>query len=170
MSLDKGKMPSIDVSQYRFAIVASRFNKKLVDALVRDAVETLHKKGVDSENIRLLRVPGAAEIPHVSSMLAETDEYDAVIGLGVVIKGETPHHEIIAHSTAIAMQQIAVATTVPMINGIIVANTQEQAEARTTGSMSRGAEFAECAMEMAHQASILLDEVLDAQQKREEEK
>ncbi len=170
MSNDKGKMPSIDASQYRFAIVASRFNKKYVDALLRDAVKTLNAHGVDAENIRLVRVPGAGEIPHVCNMLAETDEYDAVIALGVVIAGDTPHHEIIAHSTAVALQQIAIATTVPMINGIVVTNNEEQAKERTVGKIARGTEFAECAMEMAWHAAILLDEVLDADEKRDGEK
>ncbi len=170
MSLDKGKMPEIDATRYRFAIVASRFNKKYVDALVRDAVKTLNEHGVDAENIRLIRVPGAGEVPHVCNMLAETDEYDAVIALGVVIAGDTPHHLIIAHSTANALQNIAIATTVPMINGIVVTDTEEQAKARTVGKIARGAEFAECAMEMARQAAILLDEVLDAQEMREEDK
>ncbi len=169
MSSDKGKMPSIDASQYRFAVVASRFNKKYVDALVRDAVKSLNEHGVDAENIRLVRVPGAGEIPHVCNMLAETDEYDAVIALGVVIAGDTPHHEIIAHSTANALQEIAVLTTVPMINGIVVANTEEQAKERTVGKLARGTEFAECAMEMAWHAAILLDEVIEAQEKREAE-
>ena len=121
MSLDKGKMPKkIDVSQYRYAIVASRFNKKYVDALVKDAVKTFNEHGVDSKNIKLVRVPGAGEVPHVCNMLAETCQYDAVIALGVVIAGDTPHHLIIAHSTANALQQIAVSTTVPMINGLHV--------------------------------------------------
>ena len=71
MSLDKGKMPKIDASGYRYAIAASRFNKELVDALVRDAVETLHGCGVNAENVRLVRVPGAAELPHVCNMLAQ---------------------------------------------------------------------------------------------------
>lgn len=167
MSLDKGNMPAIDATPYRFAIVASRFNKKLVDALVRDVVDTLSKNGVTSENIRLVRVPGAAEIPHVCNMLAETDEYDAIIALGVVIAGETPHHEIIAHSTANAFQNIALMTTVPVINGVIVTNNKAQANARTIGKIARGAEFAEAAMEMAWHATLLLDEVIDAIEERE---
>lgn len=83
-------MPKIDASGYRYAIAASRFNKELVDALVRDAVETLHGCGVNAENVRLVRVPGAAELPHVCNMLAQTEQYDAIIALGVVIRGETP--------------------------------------------------------------------------------
>ena len=163
MSLDKGKMPKIDASGYRYAIAASRFNKELVDALVRDAVGTLHRCGVDAENIRLVRVPGAAELPHVCSLLAQTEQYDAIIALGVVVRGETPHHEIIAHSTAAALQKVALSTAVPMINGIIVANTREQAEARTKGEIARGKEFAEAAMEMAWQTALLLDELEEAE-------
>ena len=162
MSLDKGKMPKIDAGIYRFAVAASRYNKELVDALVRDAVNTLHKCGVDAENVRLVRVPGASELPHVCNTLAATDQYDAIIALGVVIKGETPHHEIIANSTAGAFQEIALATTVPVINGVIVANTREQAVARTKGEIARGREFAEAAMEMAWQTDVLLDELEEA--------
>lgn len=164
MSLDKGKMPKIAAAEYRFAVAASRFNKKLVDALVRDVIDTMHTHGVSAENVRLLRVPGAAELPHVCNMLASTDEYDAIIALGVVIAGETPHHEIIGYSTANALQAVAVQTTVPVINGIIVANNTEQAEARTVGEIKRGVEFAEAALEMAWQTAMLLDEVLDAQE------
>jgi 6,7-dimethyl-8-ribityllumazine synthase len=82
-------------------------------------------------------------------MLAMTGEYDAVIGLGVVIAGETPHHEIIATSTASALQSSALRSEVPMINGIIVTLDRAQAEARCTGLMDRGPEFARAALEMA---------------------
>ena len=171
MSLNKGKMPKkIDASQYRYAIVASRFNKKYVDALVRDATNTLTNNGVDARNIRLVRVPGAGEIPHICNMLAETNEYDAIIALGVVIAGDTPHHLVIAHSTANALQQIAVETTVPMINGIVVTENDEQAKARTVGEIARGTEFAECAMEMAWHSAILLDEIINAQENAEGDK
>ncbi len=169
MSTNKGKMPLIDASHYRFAIVASRYNKKYVDALVRDAVKSLSGHGVDAENIRLVRVPGAGEIPYVCNMLAETDEYDAVIALGVVIAGETPHHEIIAHSTANALQQASMISTVPIVNGIVAANDEEQAKARTVGKIARGEEFAECAMEMAWHAAILLDELADADERHDAE-
>ena len=145
-------MPKIDASGYRYAIAASRFNKELVDALVRDAVETLHGCGVDAENVRLVRVPGAAELPHVCNMLAQTEQYDAII----------------AHSTAAALQNVALSTTVPMINGIIVANTREQAVARTKGEIARGREFAEAAMEMAWQTDLLLDELEEAEAEFEE--
>ena len=149
MSLDKGEMPEINVAGLKFAIAASRFNKELVDALVSDAVSTMLSKGVAQEDIKIVRVPGAAELPYTCEMLAKTSNVDAVVALGVVIAGETPHHEIIANSTANALQQSASRTTVPMINGIIVTNNSQQAVARTTGDIKRGIEFAEAAMEMA---------------------
>ncbi len=156
-------MPKIDASGYSFAIAASRFNKKLVDGLLRDVLETLNKHGVDAEKIRLVRVPGASELPYACDSLALIGEYDAVIALGVVVAGETPHHEIIGYSTAFALQQSAARTGIPMINGIIVANTREQAEARTIGKIARGKEFAEAAMEMAWQGGMLSDEIEEAE-------
>ena len=167
MCLDQGNIPEIEAGGYRFAIVASRYNKALVDALVRDAISTFSAAGVDAENIRLVRVPGSSEIPHVCNMLAQTNEYDAVVALGVVVAGETPHHEIIAHSTAHALQSVALDTTVPVINGIVVANNRQQAEARTIGKIRRGVEFAEAAIEMAWQASILLDELIESEEKED---
>lgn len=155
MSLDKGEMPKINVSGLKFAIVASRFNKTLVDALVNDAQATMVSNGVAKADISITRVPGAAELPYACEMIAKKGEVDAVVALGVVIAGETPHHEIIANSTAYALQTSASRTTVPMINGIVVTNNTQQAIARTTGDIKRGIEFAEAAMEMASLAKNL---------------
>lgn len=160
MSLDKPKSKKLDASGYSFAIVASRFNQKLVDALLKDVKKTLAGCGVKETDIRVLRVPGAAELPFAASRLA-TLEYDAIICLGVVIAGETPHHMIIAHSTAGALQSIAAASEIPIINGIVVANDKSQAEARTVGKIRRGVEFAESAVEMAIQNAALSVEIDD---------
>ncbi len=159
MSLDKANIPQFDASDYSFAIVAARFNEALVDALLKDVKSTIEASGVPSKFIHIERVPGSAELPHVCNLLAETNKYDAVIALGVVIAGETPHHEIIGYSTANALQNVALNTTVPIINGIIVANNRSQAEARTTGQIRRGVEFAESALEMAWRTSLILDEL-----------
>ncbi len=148
MSLDKGQMPDLDVSDLKIAVAASRFNKNLVDALLNDGVKCMVAKGIKAENICAVRVPGAAELPFICEMLASSGKFDAVMALGVVIAGETPHHEIIANSTATALQTIAVDTKTPMINGIVVTNNEKQAQDRTIGSIARGAEFAEAAMEM----------------------
>ncbi len=159
MSLDRGAMPDFDASGYNIAIVAARFNLELVDAMLSDAVERIRKAGIPASAIRIERVPGSGELPHVCNMLAETNKYDAIIALGVVIKGDTPHHDIIGRSTAQALQSVSLATTVPVINGIIVANTRKQAEERTVGKIARGVEFAEAALEMAWKTSLLLDEL-----------
>ena len=84
-----------------------------------------------------------------SSERRPSGDFDAVIALGVVIAGETPHHMIIGNSTAFALQEVALDCQVPVINGIVVAETRKQAEERTIGSIKRGVEFAEAALEMA---------------------
>ncbi len=149
MSLNRGSRPSFDASMYRFGIVAARFNEELTNALLDDVLATIRCAGVPAENIRVMRVPGSGELPHVCNLLATSDDFDAVVALGVVIAGETPHHMIIGNSTATAIQSVALAAQLPVINGIIVAETREQAEARTIGSIRRGVEFGEAALEMA---------------------
>ncbi len=169
MSSDKISFQTTDAGNYHYAIVASRYNKRYVDFLVRDSINRLNSCGVEAENVRLVRVPGAVEIPHVCSMLAETDNYDAIIALGVIIKGDTIHDEIIANSVASALQNIAVCTTVPIVNGIISVGNEEQAAARCTGGLKRGAEFADIAMEMAATAADLLDELVESRQECEDD-
>jgi 6,7-dimethyl-8-ribityllumazine synthase len=149
MSKDKPNPTAIDGSDLWFAIVAARYNSDLVEVLLQRAQRTLLDARVPQEQIKVVHVPGSAEIPYAAHMLAMTGEYDAVIGLGVVIAGETPHHEIIATSTASALQSSALRSEVPMINGIIVTLDRAQAEARCTGLMDRGPEFARAALEMA---------------------
>ena len=170
MSQDKPSAPNIDGTDLFIGIVASRFNADLVDKLVERVRETLRKNKVAAGSIKVLRVPGANEIPYVANMLAQTDEYDAIITLGVVLAGETNHHEHIAHSTGVALQGIGIQTEVPVINGIIVANTRAQAEARDFGEMDRGAEFAHAALEMAWHRVQLCDylDTLDEEAAREE--
>ncbi len=169
MSLDKPSFENLGNSGFNFAIVASRYNKKYVDALVRDTIKRLNALGVDAESIRLIRVPGAGEIPHVCGMLADTCNYNAIIALGVIIKGDTIHDEVIAYSTASALQGISVVSKVPVVNGIISANTEEQAALRCVGKLKRGVEFAETAMEMATTSIDLIEEMLDSEARFEDE-
>ncbi len=170
MSQDKPSAPTVDGTDLYIGIVASRFNAELVDKLVERVRETLRKNKVANGSIKLLRVPGANEIPYVANMLAQTDEYDCIIALGVVLAGETNHHEHIAHSTGVALQGIGIQSEVPVINGIIVANSLEQARARVFGEMDRGAEFANAALEMAWHRVQLCDylDALDEEAAREE--
>ncbi|MFI3291244.1 MAG: 6,7-dimethyl-8-ribityllumazine synthase [Opitutales bacterium] len=150
MSLDKASIEKIDASKYKFAVVASRYNESLVDALVADVNKVFAENSVDEANVKLVRVAGANELPVVASELAKNGDYDAIIALGVVIQGDTMHHETIASSTAFAFQEIAVKRRVPIINGVIVTPDLARAQARTIGSIARGVEFAEVAIDMAH--------------------
>lgn len=160
MSLDNAKHLNLDGRECSFAVVASRFNGEMVEALLSDVLAVLKKSGVNQDDIRVVRVPGASEIPTIAGVLASTFNYDVIITLGVVIAGETPHHEIIGNSTAVALQRVALDTGVPVINGIIVANTKAQAEARTTGKIRRGIEFAQGALDMAHVSDEVLQEYM----------
>jgi 6,7-dimethyl-8-ribityllumazine synthase len=133
----------------RFGIVASRYNQRLVDGLLDSALRTLDAAGVQEGDVETIRVPGAMEIPYVAGMMANSGEFDCIIALGVIIKGDTSHHDVIARSTADAFQRISKDTEVPIINGVIDANTVKQAEERCIGGLDRGTEFAASALEMA---------------------
>jgi 6,7-dimethyl-8-ribityllumazine synthase len=158
----------------RFAIVASRYNKAYVEGLLQSAFATLRQSGVAEGDIEVTRVPGALEIPYAASMLAATGDFDCVIALGVVIEGDTSHHDVIARSTADAFHIIARKSEVPVVNGVIDVHNAKQAEERCNGRMNRGAEFAKTALEMAVlkvQLTRRLDEIYDEEQaQREKEK
>jgi 6,7-dimethyl-8-ribityllumazine synthase len=94
-------------------------------------------------------VPGSHEVPWAAQALARSGSFDCVIGLGVLIAGDTNHHEMVGESVSHALQQVALGTRVPVINGVIVANSLAQAKARCIGKINRGAEFAAAALEMA---------------------
>lgn len=133
----------------RFGIVAARFNQPLVDGLLARAIAVLQAAGVREKDIRVIRVPGSHEVPWAAQQLAKASRCDCVIALGVLIGGDTNHHEMVGASVSQALQSVALTTGVPMINGVIVAHTPAQARARCVGKINRGAEFAQAALEMA---------------------
>lgn len=149
MSFSPPPPVSLDGSACRFGIVAARYNPEFVDALVTQVRAYLRQAQVREEAIELWRVPGSNEIPvAVAGMLARAD-FDAVVALGVIVRGDTIHYEVIATSSAQALQAAALAARVPVINGIVVAENEEQARDRCLGRVNRGAEFAWAALEMA---------------------
>jgi 6,7-dimethyl-8-ribityllumazine synthase len=167
MSQDRPEAAGIDGEGFRFAIVASRYNKTYVDALLDNALRVLGDAGVHSDDIETVRVPGALEIPYVVSMLGATGDFDCLIALGVVIEGDTNHHDVIARSTADAFHDVARESETPVINGVIDVHNAKQAEERCMGAMNRGAEFAHTALEMAEikvQMVRRLDEIYDSEQ------
>jgi 6,7-dimethyl-8-ribityllumazine synthase len=147
MSLAKPSSLSIHGATLRIGIVAARFNEPLVDALLARVQAGLTAAGVLAKNISVVRVPGSHEVPWAVQALARGR--DGVIGLGVLIGGDTNHHEMVGQSVSYALQRVALDSGVPVINGVIVANTLAQARARCAGRINRGAEFAQAALEMA---------------------
>jgi 6,7-dimethyl-8-ribityllumazine synthase len=142
MSFSPPVPTTIDGSGCRFGIVAARYNAELVDALVTQVREYLRQAHVPDSAVDVWRVPGSNEIPvAVAGMLAAGDY--------VIIRGDTIHYEVIAESSAHALQNAAIAARVPVINGIVVAENVQQARERCLGRINRGAEFAWAALEMA---------------------
>ncbi len=139
----------IDGSRFAVGIVAARYNAELVDALVQQVQEQLTASGVQADNLHLERVPGSNELPIAAQLLAEVRRVDVLVALGVLIRGDTIHYELIADATTQALHRVALDAGIPVINGVVVAETQAQAEARCRGKINRGAEFAQAALEMA---------------------
>ena len=135
-------------SALRVGVVAARFNQALVDSLLKRVLERLLAAGVKESSITVVRVPGSHEVPWAAQALAEKGRRDVIIALGVLIGGDTSHHEMVGQSVSQALQRISLETRLPVINGVIVANTLAQAEARCRGKINRGAEFAAAALEM----------------------
>lgn len=168
MSRDNPNDPAINGEGLRIGLVASRYNGALVDALVERTMQALRDNGVYDDDMELHRVPGAAEIPYAANMLMTTLEFDCVIALGVVVAGDTSHHEIIGMTASQALQNLSIDSDIPVINGIIVVNSQAQAEARVTGEHDRGKEFAHAALAMAD-LKVRLNDRLDEIYAAEEE-
>lgn len=149
MSLASPASSAIDGAAFRIGVAAARFNEKLSDALLLKVREHLHGAGVRKKRLTVVRVPGSHELPIAVQMLAHHGKFDALIALGVLIRGDTLHFEFVASAATQALQRVALDAGRPVINGIIVADTLEQAETRCIGRISRGAEFARAALEMA---------------------
>ncbi len=140
--------PPADASGLRFAIVVSRFNARITDALRDGAVLTLRQAG--AADVEIVAVPGAFEIPQAARTAAETGRFDAIVCLGCVIRGETPHFEYISSATAHGIMDAAGATGVPMAFGVLTTDTVAQAEARAgDGPDNKGREAAAAAIDMA---------------------
>ena len=127
------------------AVVVSRFNGEIGTALLASALDELERAGVLREAITVVPVPGAFELPLAAMAFAKTRRYACVVALGCVIRGETPHFDLVAGEAASGLQLAALETGVPVAFGVLTTETVEQAQART----DKGAEAARCALEMA---------------------
>lgn len=134
----------------RFAIVYSRFNEAITEKLRDGARQALDESGARAGDVEVIGVPGAFEIPQAARCVAETGRFDAVVCLGCVIRGATPHFEYIASSVAHGIQDASAETGVPMAFGVLTTDTWAQAEERAgSGRDNKGFEAAAAALEMA---------------------
>lgn len=144
----KGKLTGTDLT---IGIVVARFNEFITSKLLDGAIDTLERHGVKTENIDIAWVPGAFEIPVVAKKMAKKDKYDAVITLGTVIRGSTPHFDYVCNEAAKGVANVSQQTEKPVIFGVITTETIEQAVERAgTKAGNKGSEAAVSAIEMAN--------------------
>lgn len=133
----------------RFGIVASRFNQRIVEPLLNGALEALAQHGIASTAIQVVRVPGAFEIPLVAQRLAASGQFDAVITLGAVVRGDTPHFEYVAGECARGIARVGLDSGLPVIFGVLTVDDFDQAMARAGGREgNKGYDAALAALEM----------------------
>ena len=158
MKLRKG---SHDATGLKFGIVASKFNKFVTSRLLAEAIKAFINAGVKEEDLEVIRVPGAFEIPLVARQLARSGRFDAVIGLGAIIRGDTPHFDYIAAETSRGILQASMDTNVPVVFGVLTTDTVAQAiERADPAKHNRGAGAAVTAIEMANLMKQLLKETV----------
>lgn len=134
----------------RFAIIASRWNPRIVDALIDGARRAFAEHGVAVAAIDLVRVPGAWEIPVAAEKLARTHRYAAILALGCVVRGDTRHYEHVADGCAQGLMRVALEHGVPVLNGVLAVERHEDAQARAGGAHgNKGEEVALAALEMS---------------------
>jgi 6,7-dimethyl-8-ribityllumazine synthase len=142
---------NLDASGLRFAVVVSRFNEFITDRLLDGAMNALRRNGADLNQLDTYRVPGAWEMPVVAAELARQKRHDAVICLGAVIRGDTPHFDYVAGNAASGLAHVAMETGVPIAFGVLTTNTLEQAIDRAGAkSGNKGFDAAMTAIEMAN--------------------
>jgi 6,7-dimethyl-8-ribityllumazine synthase len=142
---------NLTAPQGRFAVVAARFNKSIVDRLVTGALSALKERGVADEAVDLIWVPGSFELPLVAQRLAASKRHVAVICLGAVIQGDTDHYEHVCRAATDGILQAGLSTGVPVLFGVLTCQTEEQALDRAGGKEgNKGADVARAAIEMVN--------------------
>ncbi|KNZ32437.1 MAG: 6,7-dimethyl-8-ribityllumazine synthase [Methylibium sp. NZG] len=144
---DKGPTTTLDGRDLRIGIVQARFNAPVTDKLAQTCVAELHALGVEAKHIKHVTVPGALEIPFALDVLADTDDYDALIALGCVIRGETYHFELVANQSGDGVMRVSLKHQVPVANAILTVENEAQAWARAE---DKGRDAARVAVEMAN--------------------
>ena len=141
----------LSAKELRFAIIVGRFNSFITERLLAGALDALTRTGCPQENIEIVRVPGSWEMPVVARELAKAKRHDAIIALGAVIRGDTPHFDYVAGEAARGLAQVAVESGVPVGFGVLTCNTVQQAVDRAGAkSGNKGFDAAMSAIEMAN--------------------
>ena len=156
---------SLEGNGQRIGIVQSRFNEDVCHGLLTACVAELKRLGVEAEDILLVTVPGALEIPLALMKMAETKQFDALIALGAVIRGETYHFELVSNESGAGITRVGLDYGIPIANGVLTTDTDEQAEARMA---EKGTDAARVAVEMANLA-MALEELAQALEEEDEE-
>jgi 6,7-dimethyl-8-ribityllumazine synthase len=143
----------------RFAVVVSRFNANITAALAEGCLDELRAHGASEEDVTAVEVPGCFELPLTARELAASGRYQAVICLGAVIRGETPHFEYVSSATAHGVQRAALDTGVPVVFGVLTTDNEEQARERAGGSAHKGREAALTAIEIAQTLAKIRERV-----------
>lgn len=134
----------------KFGIIVARFNSFICEKLLEGALDSLLRSGASDGDIDVVRVPGAFEIPLIAKKMANSQKYDAIICLGVVIRGATPHFDVVVNEVSKGSAQVGLETEVPVIFGVLTTETIEQAIERSgTKAGNKGADVAVAAIEMA---------------------
>ena len=136
----------------RVGVVMARFNLPVCEGLLSACIHELKRLGVADADMRIATVPGALEIPLVLQTMAQSGKYDALVALGAVIRGETYHFEVVSNDACRAIMEVQLDTGVPIANGILTCETDEQAEVRM---QPKGADCAQAAVEMANLKKVL---------------
>ena len=144
--------PDLNGEGLHIGIVRARFNESIGKAELDACLAELAQLGVDERDVMLVSVPGALELGVTLAQMAETFEFDALIALGAVIRGETYHFELVANESGSAMSRVSLETGIPVANGVLTADTLEQAQARAAG---KGRDCARTAVEMANLVAAL---------------
>jgi 6,7-dimethyl-8-ribityllumazine synthase len=147
--------PHVPAGHVRIAIVQSRFNAAIGEGLLRGAQRALRESNVPDDHVTIVTVPGALEAPLALQRLAQTGDYDALVALGAVIRGETYHFEIVANESAAGVSSVALEFGIPIGNGILTCETDAQAEARMD---EKGYEATLAAIEMANLLQAIDDD------------
>jgi 6,7-dimethyl-8-ribityllumazine synthase len=153
----RGQAGKLDGSGFHFGVVVSRFNEFITDRLLRSAYDGLLRLGAEEKNVHIVRVPGAFEIPSAARTLAETKQYDAIICLGCLLRGDTVHYDVIVNEVTRGIGQSAQETGVPHAFGVLTCETLEQAIDRAGLKMgNKGFEAALAAVEMANLKKVVI--------------